>query len=75
MRDCWERRADDGAKNDAVIRLEIGADGGVDRASVANIVAANEGLERCIVDHALAWRFPPPSCEVTINYRFVFRTK
>jgi hypothetical protein len=55
-----------------MLEIRIVAGGGVERAAVVDAAKPDEGLERCFVDHALGWRFPPPANDGMVLVRYPF---
>ncbi|MEO1175004.1 MAG: AgmX/PglI C-terminal domain-containing protein [Myxococcota bacterium] len=77
LRSCYEtelRRAS-GLRTHIALRWFVGADGGVQNASVRASDPRWPPLERCVLERVRAWRFPAPpdGTAVEVNYPVAFR--
>ncbi len=73
---CYQRRLNTQVvEGRVVLRLYILADGHMEHVRIALSEVKDEGLERCIADHALTWKFPPPiDGPIDVDYPFLLKT-
>jgi hypothetical protein len=78
VRACYESglQHSPGLTGQITMEFEIGASGGLNYSRVMRSSLANEGVESCIRERMLGWKFPRPlgGVQVKVSYPFLLRT-